>query len=95
MSRILIVIVGVAALLSVAGSTSAFTTHPVDLAPPSDLPTNPEHLSDKVSNGQSGGPTYGLPGGLRLQFSAPPSSSSTSGPFVTFPSTVFVPSEHR
>ena len=34
MSRTLVVIVGVIALLSVAHNTSAFTTHPVDLSPP-------------------------------------------------------------
>jgi hypothetical protein len=100
MSRTLVVIVGVIAFLSVAHSTSAFTTHPVDLSPPvSDSPADPGQLSDKLSNGQSGGTTFGLPGGLpgrfKLQFSGPPSGNGTSGPFVEFPSTVFVPSEHR
>jgi hypothetical protein len=52
-------------------------------------------LADKMSNGQSGGNTFGLSGGLRLQLSAPPSGNSASSPFVTSPSTVWVLSEHR
>ena len=73
MSRTLVVIVGVIALLSVAHNTSAFTTHPVDLSPPlSDSPADPGQLSDKLSNGQSGGTTLRLPEGLRFQFTAPP-----------------------
>ena len=95
MRRTLIVIVGVVALLSAAHRTSAFTTQPVDPVTTIDRQANPDQLSDKTSNGQSGVTTFGLPGGLRLQFSAPSSSSSTNSPFVTFPSTVFVPSEHR
>ena len=96
MSRRPVVIVGVIAFLSAAHSTSAFTTHSVDLSPPaSDSPADPGQLSDKTSNGQSGGTTLRLPEGLRFQFTAPASNNSTSGPFVTFPSTVFVPSEHR
>ena len=96
MSRTLVVIVGVIAFLPVAHSTSAFTTHPVDLSPAaSDSPADPAQLSDKTSNGQSGGTTLRLPEGLRLQFTGPLSNNSASSPFVTFPSTVFVPSEHR
>jgi hypothetical protein len=95
MSRTLVAIVAVIAFLSGAHIASAFTTYPVDPATTSDSQADPRQLSDKTSTGQSGGTTFGLPGGLRLQFSAPPSSNSTSGPFVTFPSTVFVPSEHR
>ena len=101
MSRTLVVIVGVIAFLSVAHRTSAFTTHPVDLSPPaSDSPADPEQLSDKLSNGQSGGTTFALPGGLpgrfKLKFSGPSTSNNTpNSPFVEFPSTVFVPSEHR
>ena len=96
MSRTLVVIVGMIAFLSVTRSTSAFTTHPVDLSPPvSDSPADPGQLSDKLSNGQSGGTTLRLPEGLRFQFTAPPSNNSASSPFVEFPSTVFVPSEHR
>jgi hypothetical protein len=56
---------------------------------------DPDELANKMSNGQSGGTTFGLPGGLRLQFSAPPSSNTSNSAFVTNPSTVFVPSEHR
>ena len=96
MSGTLVVIVAVIAFLSVAHSTSAFTTHPVDLSPPvSDSPADPGQLSDKLSNGQSGGTTLRLPEGLRFQFTAPPSNISPNSPFVEFPSTVFVPSEHR
>jgi hypothetical protein len=96
MSRAFILVAGVVAFLSGPHSTSAFTTHPVDLSPPaSDSAAGPGQLSDKTSNGQSGGTTLRLPEGLRFQFTAPPSSNSASSPFVTFPSTVFVPSEHR
>jgi len=95
MSRTLLAVVGVVAFLSGAHAASAFTTHPVDSLITSNPQTEPDQLSDKMSNGQPGGTTFGLPGGLKLQFSAPPSSNSTSSPFATFPSTVFVPSEHR
>jgi hypothetical protein len=95
MNRTLLTIVGVAAFLSGANVASAFTTYPVDPATSNDRQTDPDQLSDKRSNGQSGGTTFGLPGGLRLQFSAPPSAGTTNSPFVTSPSTVFVPSEHR
>jgi hypothetical protein len=56
---------------------------------------DPDELADKMSNGQSGATIFGLPGSLRLQFSAPPSGDTVNSPFVTSPSTVFVPSEHR
>jgi len=96
MSRTLVVIVGVIAFLSVAHRTSAFTTHPVDLSPPvSDSPPDPGHFSDRLSNGQSGGAKLRLPEGLRFQFTAPQSNNTASSPFVEFPNTVFVPSEHR
>jgi hypothetical protein len=95
MIRTLVVIVGVIAFLSVAHGTSAFTTHPVDPETMSNRLADPDELADKMSNGQSGGTTLGLPGGMRLQFSAPPSGNSATSPFVTSPSTVFVPSEHR
>ena len=99
MGRTLLAIVGLVALLSGARGASAFTTYPIDPLITFDRQADPDQLSDKVSNGQSGGTTFGLPGGLpgrfQLQFSGPPSGNSTNGPFVTFPSTVFVPSEHR
>jgi len=80
----------------VAHSTSAFTRHPVDLSPPvSDSPADPGQLSDKPSNGQSGGTNFGLPGRFKLQFSGPSLGTSPNNPFVEFPSTVFVPREHR
>ena len=72
MNRTLLAIVGVIAFLSAAPSSSAFTTHPVDLSPPaSDTPADPAQLSDKTPNGQSGGTTLRLPEGLRFQFTAP------------------------
>jgi hypothetical protein len=95
-SRRLVVIVGVIAFLSVAHRTLAFTTHPVDLTPaPSDSPADAGQLSDKTTNGQSGGTSLRLPEGLRFQFTAPPSNNRPNSPFVDFPSTVFVPSEYR
>jgi len=99
MSKTLLVIVGVVTLLSGAHSASAFTTYPVDPVITFDRPADPDQFSDKTSNGQSGGTSFGLPGGLpgrfKLEFSGPSSSSTPNSPFVTFPSTVFVPSEHR
>jgi hypothetical protein len=97
--RTLIVIAGVVALLSEARGASAFTTYPVDPVITFDRQADPAQLSDKMSNGQSGGTTFGLPGGLpggfKLQFSGPSTSNTPNSPFVEFPSTVFVPSEHR
>jgi hypothetical protein len=99
MGRPLLAIVGLAAFLSGACDASAFTTYPVDPVITFDRQADPDQLSDKMSNGQSGGATFGLPGGLpgrfKLQFSGPSSSSTPNSPFVEFPSTVFVPSEHR
>ena len=95
MSRTLILIGGVVILLSATQGASAFSTQPVNPETMSNRLADPDELADKMSNGQSGGTTFGLPGGARLQFSAPPSSGTTNSPFVTSPSTVFVPSEHR
>jgi|SRR5215472_4482495 len=99
MGRTLLAIVGLVAFLSGAGGASAFTTYPVDPVITFDRQADPDRLSDKLSNGQSGGTTFGLPGGLpgrfKFQFSGPSSSSTPNSPFVEFPSTVFVPSEHR
>ena len=99
MGRALLAIVGLVAFLSGAPGASAFTTYPVDPVITFDHQADPDQLSDKISNGQSGGATFGLPGGLpgrfKLQFSGPSSNSTPNGPFVEFPSTVFVPSEHR
>jgi hypothetical protein len=98
-SKTFFVIVGLTAFLSGACGASAFTSYPVDPAITFDRPVDPDQFSDKTSNGQSGGTTFGLPGGLpgrlKFQFSGPSSSSTPNSPFVTFPSTVFVPSEHR
>ncbi len=95
MSRTLILIAGVFACLSGAQGASAFSTRQVDPVTANDRLADPDELADKMSNGQSGGTTFGLPGGGKLQFSAPPSSGTANSPFVTSPSTVFVPSEHR
>jgi hypothetical protein len=99
MGRTLLAIVGLVAFLSGACGASAFTTYPVDPVITFDRQADPDQLSDKMSNGQSGGATFGLPGGLsgrfKLQFSGPSSSSTPNSPFAEFPSTVFVPSEHR
>jgi hypothetical protein len=95
MSRTLVLIASVVALLSGAQGASAFSTRQVDPVTANNRLADPDELADKMSNGQSGGTTFGLPGGARLQFSAPPSSGTANSPFVTSPSTVFVPSEHR
>jgi hypothetical protein len=95
MNRMLIAGAGIVAFLSGASGAWAFTTQPVNPETMSNRLADPDELADKMSNGQSGGTTFGLPGGLRLQFSAPPSANTTTSPFVTSPSTVFVPSEHR
>jgi hypothetical protein len=95
MSRTLNLIGGVFILLSATQGASAFSTRPVDPQTSSDRLADPDELADKMSNGQSGGATFGLPGGARLQFSAPPSSGTGNSPFVTSPNSAFVPSEHR
>jgi hypothetical protein len=73
MNRMLIAVAGVVAFLSAAQGTWAFTTEPVSPETMSNRLADPDELADKMSNGQSGGTTFGLPGGARLQFSAPPS----------------------
>ena len=95
MSRTLILIGGAVILLSAAQRASAFSTQPVNPKTMNSGLADPDELADKMSSGQSGGTTFALPGGGRLQFSAPPSSGTANSPFVTSPSTVFVPSEHR
>jgi hypothetical protein len=95
MNRMLIALAGIVAFLSGVSGAWAFTTQPVNPETMNNRLADPDELADKISNGQSGGTTFGLPGGLRLQFSAPPSANTANSPFVTSPSTVFVPSEHR
>jgi hypothetical protein len=96
MSRTLLVIPGVIAFLVGTHAGSAFTTQQVNPATISNRLADPDELADKMSNGQSGGNTFGLPGGhMSLQFSAPPSGGIGTSPFLTSPSTVYVPSEHR
>jgi hypothetical protein len=95
MNRMLIAGAGIVAFLSGASGAWAFTTQPVNPETMSNRLADPDELADKMSNGQSGRTTFGLPGGLRLEFSAPPSANTANSPFVTSPSTVFVPSEHR
>ena len=99
MSKTLFAIGGLVACLSGACGALAFTTYPIDPVINFDRQADPDQFSDKTSNGQSAGATFGLPGDLpgrfKFQFSGPSSSSTPNSPFVTFPSTVFVPSEHR
>ena len=93
MNRVLIAVAGLVAFLSDASATWAFTTQPVNPETMNSRLADPDELADKMSNGQSGGTTFGVPGGhMMLQFSAPPSGGTTNSPFVTSPSTVFVPS---
>jgi hypothetical protein len=95
MNRMLIAAAGsVAFLLGTSGSW-AFTTQPVSPETMNNRLADPDELADRMSNGQGGESTIGLPGGLKLQFSAPPSANTATSPFVTSPSTAFVPSEHR
>ena len=95
MGRTLIAIVGLVTFLSGERGALAFTTYPVDPVITFDRQADSDQLSDKMSNEQSGGTTFGLPGRFKLQFSGPLSSSTPNSPFVEFPTTVFVPSEHR
>ena len=82
--------------LSGAPDTWAFTTQPVTSDTMSNRLSDPDQLPDKMSNGQSGGTTFAVPGGhMMLQFSAPPSSGTSNSPFVTSPNSALVPSEHR
>jgi len=66
MSRTLILIAGVVAFLSGAQGASAFTTQPVNPETMNNRLADPDELADKMSNGQSGGNTFGLPGGVKL-----------------------------
>jgi hypothetical protein len=95
MTKTFVVITGVIAVLSGTSGASAFETQPVNPATVSNRLADPDELAEKMSNGQSDGTAFGLPGGMRLQLSAPPSGNTAGSPFVTSPSTVFVPSEHR
>jgi hypothetical protein len=95
MNKTLFLIAAVAALLFGTYHASAFTTEPVNPVTTNNRLADPDELADKMSNGQSGGTTFALPGGGKLQFSAPQSGNSANDRFVTSPSTVFVPSEHR
>ena len=95
MNKTFVVIAAVVASLSGTYSASAFTTEPANPVTISNRLADPDELADKMSNGQSGGTIFGQPGGPMLQFSAPPSDVGASSRFVTSPSTVFVPSEHR
>ena len=95
MNKTFVVIAAVVSFLSGTYSASAFTTEPANPVTMSNRLADPDELADKMSNGQSGGTIFGLPGGGTLQFSSPQSDSSASDRFVTSPSTVYVPSEHR
>ena len=96
MSRMFIVVAGVVVFLPGMQGASAFSTRQVDPMTTSDGLSDPDELANKMSSGQSGERTFGLPGGqLRLQFSGPPSGVTPSSPFLASPGTAFVPSEHR
>ena len=95
MNKTLLLIAAVVALMSGTYRASAFTTEPVNPVTTSNRLADPDELADKMSNGQSGATIFGSPGGPTLQFSSPQSGNSASDRFVTSPSTVFVPSEHR
>jgi len=96
MRTMLILIAGVFAFLSGTQGASAFSTRQVDPVTANNRLADPDELADKMSNGQSGGTSFGLPSGrMTLQFSGPSSGGTANSPFVTSPSTVFVPSEHR
>jgi len=95
MNKTFVMIAAVVSLLSGTYSASAFTTEPVNPVTTSNRLADPDDLAEKMSNGQSGGTIFGLPGGGTLQFSSPQSGNSASDRFVTSPSTVYVPSEHR
>jgi hypothetical protein len=95
MSRTLL-IAGVVTVLSMAQAASAFSTRQVDPVITNDRLTDPDALADKAMNGQSGGTSFGLPGGhLTLQFTGPSSRDTANSPFLASPGTAFVPSEHR
>jgi hypothetical protein len=96
MTRTLILIAGIVAYLLGTQDASAFSTRQINRVTGNDRLADPDQLADKMSNGQSGGSTFGLPGGhMTLQFTGPQSGGTANSPFVTSPSTVFVPSEHR
>jgi hypothetical protein len=96
MSKPPVLIAAAFALLSGTYGASAFTTEPANPVTINNRLVDPDELADKMSNGQSsGGTLFGLPGGPSLQFSAPSSSGGVNSRFVTSPSTVYVPSEHR
>jgi hypothetical protein len=96
MNKMLIAVTGLVAFLSGAPDTWAFTTQPVNPDTMSNRLADPDELADKMSNGQSGGTTFAVPGGrMMLQFSGPQSSGTANSPFVTGPNSAFVPSEHR
>jgi hypothetical protein len=95
MNKTLVVIAAMVSVLSGTHSASAFTTEPANPVTMSNRLADPDELADKMSNGQSGGTIFEQPGGPMLQFSSPQSGNSAKDRFVTSPSTVFVPSEHR
>ena len=84
MNRMLIAVGGLVAFLSGAQGAWAFTTQPVNPETMSNRLADPDELADKMSNGQSGGSTFGLPGGhMTLQFTGPQSGVTSSSPFAT------------
>jgi hypothetical protein len=96
MNRTLILIAGAIIFVSGTQGAAAFSTRQVDPVTTNDRLADPGELADKMSNEKSGGNPSGLLGGhMTLQFTGPQSGMTPNSPFVTSPSTVFVPSEHR
>jgi hypothetical protein len=75
---------GVFAFLSGAQGAWAFSTRQVDPVTANDRLADPDELADKMSNGQSGGTTFGIPGGrMTLQFSGPSSGGTPNSPICS------------
>jgi hypothetical protein len=60
MNKMLIAGAGIVAFLSGASGAWAFTTQPVSPETMSNRLADPDELADKMSNGQSGGATFGV-----------------------------------
>jgi len=89
MRQVVVLIAGMIVLYALTPCALAFTSQPVNPTVMSNRLTDPEDITEQMSNGQS---PLAKEGGV-LQFSTPsPSSTNT---FWGNPSTVFVPSEHR
>ena len=61
MNRMLIAVAGFVAFLSGVQGAEAFTTQPVSPETMGNRLADPDELADRMSNGQSGGTTFGVP----------------------------------